>query len=387
VRLDTPLSGLRQIVPILVVFLFQGEGAVVALNWPAPAASLVGRLSCSEHPPSPSLWIDLHLVPPSLPSGFTLGRFFINRLTLDPSSPGRIWATTSYGLLRSDDGGGTWQPIFVGDFGASTVAIDPRFPSRVIASGGDYVFTSVDGGNTWGRGTYIHEVRAIAFDPGVPSTVYAGSDWIQLTMSRSDPGGVYSSSDDGETWKEPDPEFQPFEVWDLLVTVKGTLIAATQAGVFRSTDQGRSWEQGVGTGFFASGVAVTPGGGSLLVSTASNGFFDETTLGTVLRSTDEGRRFEPVFVGAGGLTSIVIDPFAPQNIYAGTSGGVVHSSDGGSSWSVLDSSLSGIVRTLAVDSRTGSVFAGTYSGGIFKLPMSRSRVGDCRTPHVVSPRP
>jgi photosystem II stability/assembly factor-like uncharacterized protein len=372
----------------LAVLLVSWDGNTAAMGaWRGLEAIGVQNPPCSARTPGSAQWISLNLTAPSLPAGFIIySPFSINRLILDPILPGRIWAATTYGLLRTNDGGASWQPVFEGDFGAGTFAIDPRSHSSVIASPGGTIFTSGDGGNTWRRGTYMFDVRAIAFDPDSSSVVYAGSSLVDLGFGRTVPGAVYLSVDGGETWNMPDPLFQPSRVYDLLITPIGTLIAATHDGVFRSTNQGRDWQLAFGTGFAANGAALDPSDGSIFVSTASNGFFDSTTVGTVLRSTDDGEHFQQLFAGSG-LTSIAVDQSAPLNIYAGTAGGVVHSSDGGSSWSVLDSGLSGLVWTLAIDPRTGSVFAGTYSGSIFRLPNSRRRVAECRTPHAVNPRP
>jgi hypothetical protein len=177
----------------LAVLLVSWDGNTAAAGaWRGLEAISLQNSPCSTQTPGSSQWISLNLTPPSLPAGFIIySPFSINRLILDPILPGRIWAATSYGLMRSDDGGGSWQSILVGDFGAGAVAIDPHFPSRVVASGGDRIFSSVDGGNTWGWDTYMHEVRAIAFDSDTSSTVYAGSDWVYLVMGRRSRGSLF----------------------------------------------------------------------------------------------------------------------------------------------------------------------------------------------------
>ncbi len=277
----------------------------------------------------------------------------------------------------------------MGADGVLTVAVDPRSPSTVLASDYQTVSRSSDGGDTWTVTLIEHLVRALVFDAANPGVVYAGASSAYLGFGVSDPGAVYQSTDSGTTWTEPDPSFQPFVVWGLDVdpTGAGTLLAATHVGIYRSADHGRSWKQVYGSGVIATDVAVGAGYNGIFASTASNGYFDETTVGTVLRSSDGGSHFEPSFTGFG-LTSIAIDPLAPFNVYAGGSDGVVNSQDGGITWTPLNEGLSGkLVTTLAIEPRTGSVLAGTYQAGVFKLPRHRGQVSEGRSPRAVAPRP
>jgi hypothetical protein len=191
--------------------------------------------------------------------------------------------------------------------------------------------------------------------------------------------------DGGVTWTPSDRNLHPFAVWDLFpIPGSQTIIAATQDGIFRSVDRGQNWTRSEAPGqFAATGVAFSPSAGGILASTASNGYFDGTTSGTVLRSSDGGSQFEVLFSGFG-FTSITVDPFAPLNIFAAGFPGVVHSSDGGITWISLNDGLTDLsVTALAIDQRTGSVFAGTRSAGVFKLLRYRPRAPNCRSTRVV----
>ncbi len=103
--------------------------------------------------------------------------------------------TQDHGVLRSTDGGATWQSAS-GALAEETiyaVAFDPTDPNRVAAMGfhtGCYV--STDGGRRWHRteGLADASVHALAFDPVQPGRIWAG------TIGD----GVFSSDDGGRTW-------------------------------------------------------------------------------------------------------------------------------------------------------------------------------------------
>src|SRR5207249_9296192 len=196
---------------------------------------------CSSISAGTPRWVSLQVNPPELAPGFTppyMG-FSVGRIVYDPGQADRIWAGTSYGLLRSDDGGNSWR-LMLRDFGGG-FAIDPRSPAIVFAAG-NTILRSLDGGETWTSVWSLGTVRSFAFDPIDTSVIYAGKGWAYLGQGLTSPGAIYRSLDLGTTWIEPDPTFQPFDVHDLVVDPNSpaTLIAATHEGIFRSVDRGGS---------------------------------------------------------------------------------------------------------------------------------------------------
>ncbi len=82
-------------------------------------------------------------------------------------------------------------------------------------------------------------------------------------------------------------------------------------------------------------------------------------------------RKSPQWLGPDGglISAIVIDPIAPQNVYAGSWGGGVYKSvDGGSHWSPINQGLDNLVIvSLAIDPVNPSIlYAGTYKGKVYK---------------------
>jgi photosystem II stability/assembly factor-like uncharacterized protein len=142
----------------------------------------------------------------------------IGAITLDPNDPKTLWVGTGensawcedyfgVGLLRSRDGGITWEPR--NGSGSKTlenlatfasIDIDPRNSNRLVV-GGFYrdclhghtwaggIYTTDDGGETWTK-RFPGYVTEIARDPSNPDILWAGLAY----------GGVHKSVDGGNTW-------------------------------------------------------------------------------------------------------------------------------------------------------------------------------------------
>src|SRR5262249_13152054 len=65
--------------------------------------------------------------------------------------------------------------------------------------------------------------------------------------------------------------------------------------------------------------------------------------------------------------ALAIDPRTSSSLYAGTSSGVFQSTDGGSSWTAVNTGLTDLfVLALAIDPLTPTtLYAGTFGGGAF----------------------
>jgi len=127
-----------------------------------------------------------HPVGPHLP---------IRTLRQHPMHPERWWAgTEDHGLLRSTDGGATWQRVD-GDISETTiyaVALDLADPQHVAAAGfRTGLLVSRDGGASWTQQPLdlpAHSVHALAFDPDVPGRLWLGT--VDAGVFVTDDGGV-----------------------------------------------------------------------------------------------------------------------------------------------------------------------------------------------------
>jgi photosystem II stability/assembly factor-like uncharacterized protein len=159
-------------------------------------------------------------------------------LRMDWPGPALLLAT-GRGVLRSDDGGGTWKGPGAGlPQGAarslavsSFFAVDPTLFTSVGSSG---IFYSADGGASWvPKGLPGHTVNDIIwFGP----YVYAAAD-----------EGLFRSEDAGATWKPLGTGLAGRRVRQLVFPgypdSGAEALVATDDGIFRSFDGGHTWSR------------------------------------------------------------------------------------------------------------------------------------------------
>ena len=217
----------------------------------------------------------------------------VNGLTVTPA--GAIFAGTyGNGAFRSTDDGNTWTQVNTGLTAPFVISLTANQSGNIFAGTyfGGGVFRSTDNGDTWvekNNGVVATDVRAIARlfpSPPVsppqhlrrlnrysflrarmglacfghlivvkvgrrltmvfllftldhwPSTVggiFLGADFV------GGAGGVYRSTDDGDSWVEINHGVIQTDVRALAINASGHIFAGTYlgGGVFRSTDNGR----------------------------------------------------------------------------------------------------------------------------------------------------
>lgn len=167
------------------------------------------------------------------------------------------------GLIKSTDGGQTWQPVSAVldppvDFHA--MAVSASDPGVIIGfdSGGRGLFKTADAGGTWDRFDYPGEyVAALAIAPDNPEVMFAGT-----------PDGVFQSEDGAASWTQIN-QYEGIAVMALAFDAEGNLYASTgEFGLARSPDLGQTW-QGIGRppdNLTATSIAVDSENGALYVA-------------------------------------------------------------------------------------------------------------------------
>jgi photosystem II stability/assembly factor-like uncharacterized protein len=310
-----------------------------------------------------------------------MGTAYVITLAADPRYPGTIYAGTLSGILKSTDAAASWLPVesrLMTDPGGALIvpalAIDPQDPDTVFAAG-TYagIFKTTDAGASWNvvnsdlKATSLTSVLALRADSRNPGTIYAGTDT-----------GVFKSTDAGSNWFGvnaglPSPTLSALEM-DAQSSVLYLVDGCCQ-DTYKSTDGGASWTPGLGrdaNGIVVRGarlntnaLAVDPQNSSTLYVAGSYIQSGQPSGGAgVIKSTDGGATWSVMSSGLPTvanqevlMTSIAIDPRNSGAVYAGAwqqklgagGPGVFKTTNGGGSWQ--NSGLTEFIRAdvLAVD--------------------------------------
>jgi uncharacterized protein (TIGR03437 family) len=229
-----------------------------------------------------STWTVLHL--PSSPVPIT-------SVAVDPENSSVLWVGVIFGggdqLLRSGDGGSTWQTMLTASLGPgmetslSTILIDSTNSSHVYACcinrPGSGVFITQNGGQSWvegGAGPASNNAgfTAPVLDPANPSVLYA-------TWS----GGLLRSTDGGNTWNTVSIPMAPPNYYNVLIDPVAETIYVLDAGdLLTSTDGGNTWTVQQWP-WVANSILLTEQSGTIYVSTPQTGI--EHAFVTKLSST------------------------------------------------------------------------------------------------------
>lgn len=167
-----------------------------------------------------------------------------------------------------------------------------------------------------------------------------GMWWIGLW------GGVYSSTDQGSSWTRRG--LPAYNVYDLVESPRGTILAATSGGLMRSTSYGVTWDTLYQ--YYATHVKIHPGG-AVIIGRNDGVFF----------SLDHGVSFAPTNDGLVDreILSMLIHPSG--RMFVGTHSGIyVADSVRGKWFHVNDAVASGFCDAFTV-TPSGIVYASLFN--------------------------
>jgi len=193
----------------------------------------------------------------------------VKNIAFHPAAPETLYVCVEQGgLLRSDNGGVTWQELHGFD---ESIAFDlpegafpddvhrlvmsPQHPDRLYLSGGIGISRSDDGGKTWRHlttpGMRIGYPDALLLHPGREGLLFAAGARSNPRMWRTThdaDSGIARSTDGGENWQTLGhglPEHLRGNVEAMCMEVWGdgcSLFAGTTDGdIFHSVDEGDTW--------------------------------------------------------------------------------------------------------------------------------------------------
>ncbi len=223
------------------------------------------------------------------------------------------------------------------------------------------------------------------------NTIYVGCDV----------GGVYKSTDHGQTWQIMNTGLTTYYVQDIAFDPQTptTLFAATRGGVFKSTDGGNQWV-GKRSGFPPeneysysaplSDILIDPDHTNIIYAATgvpragyvldSFHWQEAGAKGTVFKSTNGGEDWAPIR-GTGIDTtamiySLAMDPTNSGILFAATSSGIYRSTSAGETWTPKSSGLPHLLTmTLVLDADNPQIIyttlwaepgSPTWEGGVYK---------------------
>jgi len=275
------------------------------------------------------------------------------------------------GVYKSMDAGKTWMHVGLEDTQQiGQIRIDPTNPDLVyVAALGHMagpnpergVFRSKDGGKTWQKVLFKSENAGaidLAMDPTNSRVLYAAI-WQVVrkpwTFESGGPdGGVWKSTDGGDTWKEltHNPGMPKGVLGRIGVTVSPAnpdrvwaLIEAQDGGVFRSEDAGATWSKLNGD----AGIKQRAWYYSQIFADPKNADVVYAVNTSFFRSTDGGKKFDRIRNQHGDNHDLWIAPEDQNRFIESSDGGAQVTFDGGKSWSTEDNQPTGQFYRVAVD--------------------------------------
>lgn len=180
-------------------------------------------------------------------------------------------------------------------------------------------------------------ITAITFAPS--GTIYVGCDV----------GGVYRSTDDGQTWEIINEGLRLYAITEIVVDPANSsnVFLGSYGGIYKSEDAGDHWEW-KGDGFPEANdwpwgvpigaMAIDPTNPSTIYAGVGDTNFDRWGEGTIYKSTNSGESWFVVNQDAQDIDpealiyQIAIDPTNSDILYASTDHGFYKSFNGGVSW-------------------------------------------------------
>ena len=275
------------------------------------------------------------------------------------------------GMYKSTDAGKTWKHIGLDDTRQiSRVRVHPRNSDIVYVAALGHVFgpneqrgvfRSTDGGKNWQKVLYRSNkagAQDLIIDPTNSNTIYAAfwevyrQPW---TLESGGPGGgIFKSTDAGETWTEitRNQGLPKGVVGKIGVTVSPVnservwaIVEAEDGGVFRSDNAGKTWTKVNEQrnlrqrAWYYSRLYADPKNEET-VYVLNTGFY---------KSNDGGRTYSSIRVGHGDCHDLWIAPTDPMRMIIGDDGGAEVSFNGGGSWSSIDNQPTAQFYRVALD--------------------------------------
>jgi uncharacterized protein (TIGR03437 family) len=260
---------------------------------------------------------------------------------------------------------GTGSAYLAGWFQPATTSVNQGFVLKLSPDGRKVIYQTGFGGSQTNYPEAITiDSTGAAYVAGVTTSVdFPLVSPVQSTL-RARP--LWRSTDGGNTWAPIDN--LPFAVPQTLVanpaSPQDLYVAASDTGAFQSTDGGNTWTA-INNGIAEpslSQLAINPFNPAVLYT--GGAALAGGQPGQLYRTTNGGASWSLLESFNNPLTAVAVDPLNPSTVYAVPN---VVSTDGGNTWSAL-SGLSFGSQFLADPVTEGTLYAYNAGYPIFSLP-------------------
>lgn len=294
----------------------------------------------------------------------------IGSIDVSESNPNIVWVGTGSAAIRSNviigrgaykstDAGKTWQFMGLKDAGQiGSLIVHPTNPDIVwlAALGSPFgpnaqrgIFKTTDGGRTWKKTLFVNDStggRVVAINYASPNELYAGmyrgfrKGWDIISGGPAAEGGIYKSTDGGETWTKlsgglPNRLIGKIDI-DVARSSPRTVYAMIEApgnegGLYRSDDAGASWR------LINSATNLRPRPFYFNYVDANPKNAEEVWVNALalFKSSNGGRTFATVPTPHGDNHGIWFNPDNPNYAIQSNDGGATVTTDGGRTWSSI----------------------------------------------------
>lgn len=328
---------------------------------------------------------------------------YVGSLRMSPANSSVLFAATGNnacsgaqqgntvsGLFMTTNGGDTWSKVISGDI-MTSVNFSASNPSIVYAGSANAIYRSADGGTTWikyanSSGVWGPEgMRA-----GVPIDLICDSTNPNLLYANNYGGGVFKSSDGGQTWQIWSRGYTGADIHEVVIAPSDPtkVFAIGRSGPYKSLNYGLDWIP-IATGAanpFGEwyGITVHPTNPDIIV-------IADEHQGVILKSSDGGASFSLIMrqpnanasspLSRQGFKSLAFAPSSPNVVYAGLARDRGHisqtnvpigqvfykSADSGSTFVAGGTGLNGLnVNRIVVNPADPNTLWAATSNGIFK---------------------
>jgi photosystem II stability/assembly factor-like uncharacterized protein len=286
-------------------------------------------------------------------------------LAVDPAGEHLFAATGDVCMTHPAGHAGGWSDATPGITGGDihSLSIDPTVPGTVYATTAAGVFVSTDNGGFWHSTPRSMQISPFLYEahPSIVTRRFMASDQ-----------GMFVSTDRGQTWNPSRPLGNRWAVHSLTFSPSnaGTIIGATSnGGVIISHDGGFTWEQA------RYGIPGDRVESVALDETDPDTYYAYLPGGECFRSLNKGlewNRYMPPWKHSDNVR-ITCDRRAPNSVVAFVDNRhVYYSASGGRTWIRLaDAEFHAPLVSLCWSAAAMTLYAGGRDSGVFMLPLGK----------------